>query len=419
MDNRLYWIWLQQALGEGSPKANILLRAFATPEQILAADDSAFRELGLTDKERKALASTSLDTAEKILRKALKPGGWVLTPDDALYPASLREIFALPLVLYGRGEWPDWEELPALAMVGAREPTDYGLQMAGYLAAGVASAGITVVSGGAKGIDAACHQGALAVSGRTVVVQGCGLDINYPKANARLREQVLAQGGAIISEFPPGTEVRGWNYPLRNRLISGLCWATCVVEATENSGSLITATHAREQGREVMAVPGPAGVPAFAGNNGLIRKGATLVETGEDILRPYRDRFGCWLPLHPTADIQPPHFQAPRTEGREDMPRKGIRSRLSASGTRAKRPAEPPTMPSVVSTAVPQPVMTACPDGVSEAGHRMFDLLEADPRPIDWLADKAALTPARAMAVLTELEIAGAARSHPGQQYSR
>lgn len=406
MDNRLYWIWLQQALGAGSPKSNPLLRALESPERVFEADDAFLREIGMTDKERRALSNKSLDESEKILRKALKHNGWVLTPDDALYPAVLREIYALPLVLYGRGEWPDWEELPALAMVGTRKATPYGLQMAGYLAGSVASAGIAVVSGGAVGIDAASHQGALAVGGRTVVVQGCGLDVNYPKPNHRLREQVLAQGGAIISEYPPGTA--GWkgNFPLRNRLISGLSWATCVVEADIDSGSLITATHAREQGREVMAVPGPAGMSAYAGNNSLIRKGALLVETGEDILRPYRDRFGKWLPQHPTASLQPPRFDAPSEKGTE-------RPRMRVT---QPRPKAVPKQPEPV--AAP-PACTGCPDFVSAEGHRMFDLLQETPRPIDWLADKAALSPARAMAVLTELEIAGAARSHPGQQYSR
>lgn len=411
MDNRLYWIWLQQALGQGSPKAAPLLRVFSTPEGIWQADGRQLKEAGLSEKDCQKLADKSMDTAERILHKIVKSGGWVLTPDDALYPDSLRDLYDLPLVLYGLGEWPDWTELPALAMVGKRESTSYSMAMAEYLAAGVASAGITVVSGGAVGVDGASHRGALAVGGRTIVVQGCGLDVAYPRENIRLRKQVLKSHGAVISEFPLGT--KGWkgNYPLRNRIISGLCYATCVVQADDKSGALITARHAREQGREVLAVPGPAGMPEYAGNNRLLRQGAALVETAEDILRLYRDRFGKWIPSSPKVKLTPPSFQT-------DQKPKLLR--LKVAEEPAEKPAKTPTAKPVATPPENGFVAcTVCPDFVSEDGKRMFALLEETPRPIDWLADNAGIPAAKAMAVLTELEIAGAARSYPGQQYSR
>ncbi len=408
MDLRIYWIWLQQALGIGSAKSNPLLRALASPLEIYNADESIYRQLGLSEGECKRLSDKDLSEAEKLLRKAQKHNGWVLTPDDALFPDVLREIYAMPLVLYGRGEWPDWDELPALAMVGKREATSYGVEMAHYLAAGAASAGLTVVSGGANGIDKASHEGTLSAGGRTVAVQGCGLDVNYPRPNARLREEIIQKGGAVITECPPGYPVRKPNFPVRNRIISGLCWATLVVEADKESGSLITATHAREQGREVMAVPGPAGMDAYAGNNDLIRKGAALVERVEDILRPYRDRFGKWIPSHPRVELEMPRFDASLAPQPKEEQVKVT-----------KRTEHTPVQPAMARVAEAPPACTTCPDFVSAEGHRMFDLLCDTPRPIDWLADKAALSPARAMAVLTELEIAGAARSYPGQQYSR
>ena len=165
MDNRLYWIWLQQALGAGSPKADPLLRVMGSPARVWEADDAALRDVGFHAAERKRLGRKSLEPAAAILKAALRDNGWVLTPDDALYPDALREIFALPLVLYGKGECPRVDERPTLAMVGTRKPTEYGRRMAWYLAAGVAAAGMTVVSGGAVGIDAAAHQGALDAGG--------------------------------------------------------------------------------------------------------------------------------------------------------------------------------------------------------------------------------------------------------------
>lgn len=408
MDNRLYWIWLQQTLGVGSPKADPLLRILETPARIWEADDRVYREIGLGDRERQALSAKSLEPADRILKQALKNNGWMLTPDDAVYPDALREIYGLPLVLYGKGELPRLDDRPVLGMVGTREPTDYGRDMAWYLSAGVAAAGMIVVSGGAVGIDAASHQGALDAGGITIAIQGCGLDVNYPKPNARLRKQILERGGVLLSEYPPGVKVQKGTFQVRNRLISGLSQATCIVEAPIPSGSLITATHAREQGRDVMAVPAPA-MPAYAGSNGLIQKGAYLVERPADILRQYHDRFGDMLRVEEADRFSMPVWKPLERE-------KPIKSRLRVA---QKSPAPEP---SVLSKPPAEPALlscTVCPPDVSEDGRRMFDVLEELPRPVDWLATRAGFSPARAMAVLTELEIAGGARSHAGQQYSR
>jgi len=151
----------------GSPKVDPLLRALETPARVWEADDAWFREIGFNETERKALCNKSLEPAARILKLALNNNGWVLTPDDALYPDCLRDIYALPLVLYGRGEWPEWDMCPVLAVVGTREPTVYGWETAWHLASGTAASGMTIVSGGALGIDAAAHQGALDAGGCT------------------------------------------------------------------------------------------------------------------------------------------------------------------------------------------------------------------------------------------------------------
>ena len=409
LDNRLYWIWLQQALGAGSPKADPLLRVMGSPARVWEADDAALRDVGFHAAERERLGRKSLEPAAAILKAALRDNGWVLTPDDALYPDALREIFALPLVLYGKGECPRVDERPTLAMVGTRKPTEYGRRMAWYLAAGVAAAGMTVVSGGAVGIDAAAHQGALDAGGVTIAVQACGLDVNYPDANAPLRQQILQQGGALISEYPPGTTVQRHTFQARNRLISGLAQATCIVEAPIPSGSLITATHAREQGRDVMALPGPAGLGAYAGSHALIQKGAYLVGSPADILHQYRDRFGDLLKPEEADKVPAPRWQPTQPQG-QPPPRHAAQPPRREPRFKKHKEAPPATSPEVCTT---------CPEGASENGRRMFAVLQEQPRPVDWLAAKAELSPARAMAVLTELEILGGARCHAGQQYSR
>lgn len=404
MDNRLYWIWMQQALGPGSPKAEILLRELETPERVFEADDRYYRHIGLAEAERKALCDKSLDRAEKILKQALVGNGWVITPDDAVYPETLREIYALPLVLYGRGDLPDLSDRPVLAMVGTRKATVYGIEMGRYLAGSVATAGMIVVSGGAAGIDAACHNGALDAGGLTIAVQGCGLDVNYPQENAAMRERILGQGGVLLSEYPAGTPPWPAHFPVRNRLLSGLSQGVCVVEAPIRSGSLITATLAREQGRDVMAVAGPA-MPAYAGGNQLIQKGAYLVSGGVDILRQYRDRFGDMLDIEAAKAIMPPKWK----------PMQPVYPMKPKSNEPTKSPAWPTEKPVRAAPAALEIHL----ENLSQDACRLYNLLEETPRGVDWLAAKADMTAARALAALTELEITGAARGYAGHQYGR
>lgn len=197
------------------------------------------------------------------------------------YPSLLRPIADPPPILVVRGS-PDALEGPAVAIVGARAATAYGLGVARDLAAGLARRGIVVVSGLARGIDAAAHQGALEAGGRTVAVQACGSDITYPPEHRALADRIAA-AGAVISELPPGRPPRAMHFPLRNRLISGLSHGVVVVEARPRSGSLITARHALDQGREVLAVPGPVTAPTSAGPNALLRDGARPVTALSDV----------------------------------------------------------------------------------------------------------------------------------------
>jgi DNA processing protein len=212
-----------------------------------------------------------------------RPDTCLLTPADGGFPDLLREIPDPPAQLFVRGN-PDTLSLPQLAIVGSRNATPGGAETAHSFAAHLAARGFCITSGLAEGIDAAAHRGALAAGGRTIAVCGTGPDIVYPRQHERLADEIVAGGGAIVSEFPPGTPVYRSNFPRRNRLISGLSVGTLVVEAGIRSGALGTARHAMEQGREVFAIPGSIHNPVARGCHRLIRQGAKLVETGGDIV---------------------------------------------------------------------------------------------------------------------------------------
>jgi len=230
-----------------------------------------------------------------------------LDRDAADFPAHLREVPAAPDRLWVRGRLVD-EDALAIAIVGSRRATPFGLELAERLAGDLAARGITVVSGLARGIDSAAHRGALEAGGRTIAVLGCGVDVVYPPENRRLAARI-AERGALLSQFAPGAPALAHHFPVRNRIIAGLALGVVVVEAAEQSGTLITAGHAGDLGREVMAMPGRAGAPTSRGTHRLIRDGAALVEGWEDVvaLLPARWR-ACvaTVPLAPAGDPAAP-----------------------------------------------------------------------------------------------------------------
>src|SRR4029077_3170005 len=224
----------------------------------------------------------SMDLAHDELGRAAVSGVSVVCLDDSSYPAQLRQIYDPPLVLYVRGS-VDVIGQPGVAVVGTRHPTPYGLGMAERLACDLAARGLVIFSGLARGVDAAAHRGAIDAKGKTVAVFGTGVDVLYPKENTRLTEQMLALGGALISEFPMNTFAAPQNFPIRNRIISGISIGVLVVEAAEYSGTRITSRCALEQNREVFAVPGNVTNKNSWGPNTLIKQGARLTATWEDV----------------------------------------------------------------------------------------------------------------------------------------
>ena len=298
-----YWVWLTTIEGLTNHSRWLLLEHFHSPEEIYYAETEQIRLVaGMNSAQAALLEKKSLQRAEEILVDCAAKDIFVVTVQDAAYPARLCEIYNAPLLLYGKGAMPLFDDEAAVTVVGTRDRTPYGVQVAEELGYELAKRGAVVVSGLAKGIDAAAHRGALRAGGFTAAILGCGVDVVYPAENRRLYEDILATG-VILSEYPPGTRPEGWHFPERNRIMSGLSLATVVVEADRDSGALITARAALEQGRDVFAVPGPIHAPQSRGCNELIRDGAGLVTCGWDILQEYHNRFA--HRLHPDKAVLP------------------------------------------------------------------------------------------------------------------
>ena len=298
-----YWVWLTTVEGLTNHSRWLLLEHFHSPEEIYYAETEQIRLVaGMNSAQAALLEKKSLQRAEEILSDCAAKDVFVITVQDAAYPSRLREIYNAPLLLYGKGAMPLFDDEAAVTVVGTRDRTPYGVQVAEELGYELAKQGAVVVSGLAKGIDAAAHRGALRAGGFTAAILGCGVDVVYPAENRRLYEDILATG-VLLSEYPPGTRPEGWHFPERNRIMSGLSLATVVVEADRDSGALITARAALEQGRDVFAVPGPIHAPQSRGCNELIRDGAGLVTCGWDILQEYHNRFA--HRLHPDKAVRP------------------------------------------------------------------------------------------------------------------
>lgn len=269
--------------GVGPRNRKRLLERFGTAAEALAASESQLRDVpGIGPRLSERIRHAAEIDVDREIALCRRQGIDILLESHPQYPASLRQIPDPPGVLFRRGNQVPSDQL-AIAMVGTRHATRYGLRQAERLAAGLVRAGLAIVSGLARGIDAAAHRAALAAGGRTLAVLGSGVLNVYPPEHAELAAEIARQG-AVYSELPPLQQPMSGTFPQRNRLISGLCLGVLVVEAAERSGALISASHAAEQGRDVFAVPGPADCRTSRGCHRLIRDGAKLVEVVEDVL---------------------------------------------------------------------------------------------------------------------------------------
>ncbi len=287
MDSREALVALNLLPDIGPVRVRNLLSRFGSAQAVLAATQA---DLSQVDKVGFKAANNIIRWRELIdldgeLRRIDQFGANIVTTDDSEYPALLRQIYDPPLVLYVRGTLRP-EDAYAIAMVGTRQSTLYGRQITERLARQLAASGVTVVSGGARGIDSASHEGALQSGGRTIAVLGTGLDIVYPAENVKLYQRIAEQG-AVITQFPFGRKGDKQSFPIRNRIVAGMTQGTVVVEANRASGALITANFAAEYGRTVYAVPGRVDSPRSAGCHDLIKDGARLCESAEDVLAEF------------------------------------------------------------------------------------------------------------------------------------
>lgn len=291
-------LWLQSAPSLTWRGKEKLLEAFGSASEIHGHMNDAVRKL-CGDKAWRELVKMKSQGFEKLERQLRDADAYMVFRGGEGYPALLNEISDPPQALFVRGMCALDEK--SVAIVGSRHDTRYGRTQAFNIARDLAREGVTIVSGLARGIDAAAHEGALAGGGRTVGVLGCGIDRIYPESNKELGESILQNGGAIISEFPLGTEPRPYHFPIRNRIISGMSAALLLIEGGEKSGTLITAGYAADQGREVYALPGNVDAPGSAAPLKLLREGAGLCTCAQDILEDMR-----WVQLHAQRESAQP-----------------------------------------------------------------------------------------------------------------
>lgn len=283
--DKAYWIWLSSIPGIGAKRFYYLVKRFGSPKAVweCACKDILDASGLIGDKVvQNVIVHKSVEYLEKAQKIVDDPDIEVITLVDDEYPKLLKTIYDPPPVLYCKGQ-PLKETQYMVSIVGSRRTSEYGRQMAEKLAYELSCAGVTVVSGLARGIDTMAHRGAIRAGGYTIGVLGCGVDVIYPRENKKLFMQVQQQG-TLVSEYPPGTQPAAGNFPARNRIISGLSQAVVVVEAGSTSGALITADFALEQGRDVYALPGNVTSPYSSGTNQLIKEGATPVTSADDIL---------------------------------------------------------------------------------------------------------------------------------------
>ena len=287
-EEQILWIALRLTPNLGPRRAMDLLQRFGSPGAIFQREAAELEGAGIPPSVARSLvAGTVFDEAVEHQRLLASLGVSLVTPLDSFYPPLLRQIFDPPILLFARGRLELLEE-PSIAVVGTRRPSAYGIAVAERFSKDLATAGLTIASGLARGIDTAAHRGALDVEGNTIAVLGCGIDVVYPAENKRLMEQI-AHDGLVLSEFPLRTPGYPQNFPVRNRIVSGLSYGVLIVEGAQYSGSAITARLALDQGREVFAIPGNITAKQSWGPNLLIRQGAHLVQEPSDVL--------CDLPL--------------------------------------------------------------------------------------------------------------------------
>ena len=412
-----HWIWLAHRPGVNDRVKLALLQHFRDPEDIYFADSDAFDHVeGLTVEVRDALREKNLIPAEEILERCSREKLHIVTYQDAAYPSKLKNIPDPPLVLYYKGQLPDFDGSPVIAVVGTRKASAYGMTTAKRLGYQIGKCGGILVSGMAYGIDGMAMSGALTAGQKVVGVLGCGADIVYPLSNRALFADV-EKYGCILSEFPPGTQPGKWTFPKRNRIISGLSNGVLVVEAPEKSGALITARLAAEQGRDVFAVPGNIDMPSFVGSNRLLRDGAIMVSSGWDILSEYEALYPDKIrkndaPVHMTAYAD----EVLRGNGEEEkrLPKVAQKPVLPRENGDLKKKLEKKVIDKEQSA--PYSDVNDILSKLSQPEQAIVKALQKGERLVDDVIAETGLTTGKLLSSLTMLELKGVLKRLPGKR---
>lgn len=386
-DDVLYWVWLQQVLGYASKKVRTVEKMYKTAKNFYNSGINDWKLCGcFTKSEINRMETYTLREANEIVSSCKGYHQNIITYDSNEYPKTLKNIENPPCVLYVKGKLPNFDSGISISIVGTRSATPYGISAANNLSCDLSREGIIIVSGGALGIDKAAHVGALKAGGKTVAVLGCGINYNYLSANAYMRRQIC-ENGALISEYAPGYPAYPRNFPLRNRIISGLTLGTMVVEADEKSGSLITANLALEQNRDVFAVPGNIGNTCSSGTNALIRLGAIPVLSAQDVINEYAHKRNALT--NPTNNSS--HIGSDVEDLKHDCVENGL------------------------DLVDEQPDLS----GLSEDAVKLYSILTNQPKYIDDIIMQSCISSSKALQLITELELNNLIDSHSGKRYSK
>ena len=408
----VHWIWLAQRKSLKDWQRYALVQHFSNPEAIFYADDFA-GSIQLDANQVEELKDKDLQSAENILEVCKRERIHVLTMQDAAYPARLKNISDPPVVLYYKGNLPDLDGLPVIGVVGTRHASAYGMKIAKRMGYQIGACGGVVVSGVATGIDSVAMQGALSAGQSVVGVLGCGADVVYP-VSARGLYADTERYGCLISEYPPGTPPHKWNFPKRNRIISGLSDGVLVVEAPAKSGALITARHAADQGRDVFVTPGTVDNPQCEGSNALLRDGAISVSNGWELMSEYEDRYPGKIRRSRGGDKLPIYPEEMR-EFSSDSGAK-VAQKVAMPGKTAKN-AEKNTKKTIDKEEIrPYSDGNDKKPALTENEQALVRLLTDGEQLVDDVIAASPLSPGLVLATLTMLEVKGVVKNLPGRR---
>lgn len=405
--NAKYWIWISLALGFNNPKVGSLNKLYDDITFFYSKGEREWLFCGvLSDKDINRLSKTKLESAERVIKRCNQLGYSVLAIDDEKFPKSLLNIYAPPAVIYIEGNLPDIDNRLSIGIVGTRRATKYGLDNSYKIGYALSKYGVTIVSGGALGVDCASHRGSLAADGVTVCVRGCGINCEYLKKNAEMR-RAITKRGAVISEYPPDEEPKKYYFPARNRIISALSDGVLIIEAGKISGSLITANLALEQGKEVFALMGNNS-PQNEGSNNRIKEGSAIPVTDfMDILNAFDNLY---------ATDESVDFDNISIEDIEAIPVKGKSPSMNKPKTFKNINKDKNTIENIIDNS-DREIKHRTDLDLNPTAQRVYDYISNEPVHIDDMVSDLNIPVYKVLVALTELEIKHAVKALQGRRY--